>query len=91
MDVQKKASFIALAAFYLVSIPLAIVFVFVCEMGVAGLWAAMAIGISLIAAGYTRLVIWGTDWQKVANEAEKRIADEQALMNDTSYASIQSY
>ena len=47
LDVQKTASYIALAAFYLVSIPLAVVFVFVCDMGVMGLWIAMALGITL--------------------------------------------
>ena len=53
LDVQQKASYYALAAFYLVSIPLAIVFVFVCEMGVLGLWVAMALGILLQAILYT--------------------------------------
>jgi len=57
LDVQKKASYIALAAFYLVSIPLACLLVFHFEMGVKGLWVAMAAGITLQGIFYTRLVI----------------------------------
>ena len=72
------------------SIPLAIVFVFVCEMGVLGLWVAMAIGITLQATSYTLLVL-RTDWQAVANEAEQRIAEEQAKIHLDSFNSIQSY
>jgi len=41
-------------------------------MGVAGLWIGMVLGISLQATFYTRLVV-KTDWQLVADAAEKRI------------------
>ena len=61
LDVQKRASYYAMASFYIGAIPLAIVFTFVCDMGVAGLWAAMAIGISLQAVSYTHLVL-NTNW-----------------------------
>ncbi len=62
LDAQRKASYIALAAYYLVSIPIACVLVFAMDMGVEGLWVAMALGISLQACLYVRLVIV-TDWQ----------------------------
>ena len=55
-------------AFYLVSIPMACILVFKCEMGVAGLWIAMAMGITLQGVFYTRLVLQ-TDWQQVADDA----------------------
>ena len=90
LNAQQKASYIALGAFYLVSIPLACVLVFVSGMGVAGLWWAMAAGITIQAVFYTRLVIYDTDWFAVADEAEKRIANEKANMqlSDNSFASI---
>ena len=36
--------------------------VFVSDMGVAGLWWAMAAGITIQAVFYTRLVVYDTDW-----------------------------
>lgn len=72
LDVQKTASYISLAAFYLAAIPIACVLVFVCDMGVAGLWIGMIVGISLQAIFYTRLVV-RTNWQEVSEAAEKRI------------------
>ena len=62
LDVQKTASYIALASFYLASIPLACILVFKCGMGVEGLWIGMASGILFQAIFYTRLVVYGTDW-----------------------------
>ena len=91
LDVQRKASYMALAAFYLVSIPLACVLVFVSDMGVAGLWFGMAAGITIQAISYTHLVVYQTNWQEVADEAEKRIASDQAAMQENSFTSIQSY
>ena len=44
LDVQKQAGYIALAAYYLVAVPLAFLFVFGLDMNVAGLWIAIAIG-----------------------------------------------
>ena len=53
----------------------------------------MAAGILIQAIFYTRLVVYDTDWEDVADEAEKRIANEKAnmQMNDSSFASIQSF
>ena len=62
----------ALAAYYLISIPAACLLVFKMGMGVEGLWIGMAFGISTQAALYTNLVL-SMDWQIVAEEAEKRI------------------
>ena len=73
LGIQQKASYIALACFYLVSIPVACTLVFVCDLGVSGLWIGIGLGIFLIAVFYTRLVIYGTNWQEVALEAAKRM------------------
>ena len=67
------------------------VLVFVVEMGVAGLWLAMCAGIAIQAIFYTRLTIFGTDWQSVADEAQERIAAEQAALINGSFESIKSY
>ena len=47
-------------------------------MGVAGLWIAMAVGISMEATFYIRLIVFKTDWQLVAEKAERRINSEKA-------------
>jgi len=66
--VQKKASFISIGAYYIVTIPLGFVLVFVCGMGVKGLWTGILIGLILNSILYVRLVL-KTDWQGVADEA----------------------
>ena len=82
LDVQKSASYIALAAFYLVTIPLAFVLVFVGEMGISGLWTGLLVGLVIEGTFYTRLVL-KTDWQDEANAAEKRIQTHQANLCQT--------
>jgi len=69
------ASCYSLASYYLVGIPLAAVFTFVLDMGIVGLWAGLAVGISLASIIFVRLVL-KTDWQMVADEAETRILEE---------------
>lgn len=44
-------------------------------MGIVGLWAGLAVGISLASIIFVRLVL-KTDWQMVADEAETRILEE---------------
>ena len=61
LGVQKQGSYIALIAYYLLSIPLACLFVFKMGMDVRGLWTAVAIGTAFQAIFYTRLVLI-TDW-----------------------------
>ena len=75
------------------SILVACTLVFVCELGVAGLWVGIALGIFLIAVFYTRLVIYGTNWQEVALEAAKRMEEEQErlALSDSLDRSTQSY
>ena len=50
-------------------------FVFVCDMGVSGLWIGMALGIYVQGIFYT-LLVFKTDWQDVADKAAKRISNE---------------
>lgn len=90
LNVQKTASYTALASYYLVSLPLACFLVFYQGYGVAGLWIAMAVGVTLQAIFYTRLVL-KTDWQIVADNAEERIATEEANMINNSFTSIRSF
>ena len=68
-----------MASFYLVSIPLACILVFVVGTTVNGLWLAILLGTGIQAIFYTRLVLV-TDWQVVANIAIKRINDNKASL-----------
>ena len=68
LNVQKIASFISLASFYLITIPVSFVLVFVCDMRIRGLWIGTVIGVFLNAVMFTRLV-FKTDWQVVADVA----------------------
>lgn len=55
-------------------------------MGVEGLWLGMLVGMCIQATFYTRLVI-KTDWQEVADAAQRRIKDEQGLLHFNSFSS----
>jgi len=78
LGIQRKASYWALASFYLLGIPFASLLAFKLSMGVAGLWLGITVGIAASAFIYVVLVL-RTDWQAVADDAEKRILEEAAL------------
>jgi len=59
-------------------------------MGVKGLWIAMLVGISLQAIFYTRLVVWQTNWQDVADAVKNRIASDEANLFYDSFTSVDS-
>jgi len=84
LNVQKRASLIAIASHYMVSLPLAFLLTFLFEMGVKGLWIGMTFGVMLEAIFYVRLVL-NTDWQDVANEAQERLKNDRVktLMETT--------
>lgn len=84
LNVQKRASLIAIASHYMVSLPLAFLLTFLLEMGVKGLWIGMTFGVMLEAIFYVRLVL-NTDWQDVANEAQERLKNDRVktLMETT--------
>ena len=79
LNVQKQASYAAIAAYYLLSVPLACLLVFKVGMDVRGLWIGMSLGTLVQAAFYARLVLF-TDWQQVADEAKERIANDNAAL-----------
>ena len=79
LGIQNRASYYALACFYLLGIPFAVLFTFTFHMGVVGLWLGLALGITAVAVIYVALVLY-TDWQEVADEALKRTAMEQAAL-----------
>jgi Na+-driven multidrug efflux pump len=68
LDIQKTASCIALASFYLVSIPVAFVLVFVWGLGLSGLLIGYLVGVTFLTFSYIRLVTT-TSWVDVANSA----------------------
>lgn len=68
LDIQRTASLIALASFYLVTIPVAFVLVFVWGFNLSGLLIGYLVGVSFLTFFYIRLVIT-TSWVDVANAA----------------------
>ena len=68
LDIQRTASLIALASFYLETIPVAFVLVFVWGFNLSGLLIGYLVGVSFLTFFYIRLVIT-TSWVDVANAA----------------------
>ena len=61
MGLQQVASYIALASYWLIALPLAIIFCFVCDVGVSGLLKAIMIGAACQCLSYLSLLIC-TNW-----------------------------
>nr|XP_051190335.1 protein DETOXIFICATION 10 [Lolium perenne] len=70
---QKIGALVNFVAYYLLGIPAALVFTFVCHLGVLGLWLGIIIG--MVAQMLLLLVIsFGTNnWEKQAIDAKDRI------------------
>ena len=62
LGLQRRAAFIALGSYYLIAIPLACIFAFVFEWGLAGLWVGQALGNLVQGVLYLRLVLVA-NWQ----------------------------
>ena len=75
LGVQDRASYFALACYYLVGVPMAAVLGIVLDFGVMGLQGGMAIAVLIQAIAYI-FIIRCSNWQKIADKAEERIKNE---------------
>jgi len=91
LALQKLASYIALAAYYIFTIPLAFILCFVGSMNVAGLWTGIGVGCVIQAYFYIHLCTFTADWEQIADEAFKRIQAEGMNSFENSYMSIEKH
>ena len=89
LALQKLASYIALAAYYIFTIPLAFILCFVGSMNVAGLWTGIGVGCVIQAYFYIHLCTFTAEWDQIADEAYKRIQAEGQNSFENSYMSIE--
>ena len=86
LGLQEVASYIALACYWLLGIPLAIVLTFVFDIGVVGLFGGF-----IAATGFQCLlyfvILVRTNWQEIADLAAERIKKEE---EDISTYKVQS-
>ena len=80
MGLQSKAACLGLGCLYIVALPLAVIFAFVCEWKVYGLWVGVTIGQTLEFFLYARLIIV-TSWERVAMQTTERIQGELERLN----------
>lgn len=66
---QKMGAFINLSGYYILGLPLAALFSFKLDMGLYGLWAGIAIGVSFVALSQIYLINFRTDWDQEAHKA----------------------
>nr|XP_043620729.1 protein DETOXIFICATION 16-like [Erigeron canadensis] len=71
---QKIGAIINLGAYYLIGIPLAILFAFVLHMGGKGLWFGI-IAALFAQALFLLILTLCTNWEKEANKAKERVCD----------------
>ena len=76
LGLQKMASFIALALFWLLGIPLAALFAFSFDWGVLGMNSGLAV--ATIGQGFAFFtIVYRQDWYKIAKEAIERMKKEE--------------
>ena len=80
MGLQSKAAILGLCCLYIVSLPLAIIFAFVCQWSVYGLFGGITVGCTLEFLLYGRLII-ATNWEKIAMQTTERIQGELERLN----------
>ncbi|KAL2936053.1 Protein DETOXIFICATION 16 [Bienertia sinuspersici] len=74
---QKMCSFINFVAYYIVAVPLAVLFAFVLHMGGMGLWLGIICGLS-VAVIVLVIVILCTNWEKVGSKYKDLPQDESS-------------
>ena len=90
LALQKLASYIALAAYYIFTIPLAFILCFAGSMNVAGLWVGIGVGCVIQAYFYIHLCTFTAEWDQIADEAFKRIKAEGQNSFENSFHSYHS-
>lgn len=73
---QKMCSFINLGAYYLVAVPCAVLFAFVCHMRGIGLWLGIICGLSVEVIVLV-IVILCTNWEKEGTKALARVHNSE--------------
>ena len=61
LGLHNKNVIIAVACYYIISMPLAVIFAFLCEWSCIGLWTGIAIGVAVLCILLGRIV-WISDW-----------------------------
>ena len=49
------------------------------DFDVSGLWIALALGATVQAVLYVRLIFYGVDWDQVANDSQKLLAGHEGV------------
>ena len=89
MNLQKKASYVAIASLYLLGVPTALAFSLWAGYSVSGLVAGFGIALFFQASSYLTIIL-RTSWQGVADEAAERIRkEEEELKNPTNSKQIE--
>jgi len=65
-----------LVSFYLVMLPLAIIFAFPCKLGVKGVWLSMGVGTGFAALVFARVLI-KKDYEELVRTARERLSREE--------------
>ena len=79
LKAQKKAALLSLYCFYMISIPMSLVFAFWTKWGVFGLWMGITIGV-YAKAFTTGWLVYITDWVSTAKlQPNAQISPKTAL------------
>ena len=80
LGMQKKASYMSLASYYLIGIPIALVLVYKADLGVLGLQGGFAIAQLALGISFA-VLLFTSDWKKISNEAIDRVEREYSKLN----------
>lgn len=70
---QKTGAFVNLVAYYIVGVPAAFFFAFICHLGGMGLWFGIGCGLMVQMLLLLTISLCGTNWDKEALKAKDRV------------------
>ena len=81
LNLQFRGAILTLVCYYVLGMPLALVFAFVCRWGIMGLWAGFTIACVILDIGLF-MIIYCPDWQKISDNVKDALkASQHAATN----------
>lgn len=85
LNLQFRGAILTLVCYYILGMPLALVFAFICKWGIMGLWAGFTIACVILDVGLF-MIIYIPDWHKISEKVKEALmASQHNATNAVSY------
>jgi hypothetical protein len=79
---QKLGALFMFISFYIFGIPVALLFAFVFQWKVVGLWGGLTVGLCMVAILYFIKIVFFINWEKEVKLAKERVSKEEMEIMD---------